>query len=81
MNSSSDNNRRQKAEDVVKGVLQWVVVSALGFGYWLFVLLLASLFLMNIWVTSWEQILRYGIVIGILTSVVYGGVLIYRRMK
>lgn len=81
MNSSSDNNRRQKAEDVVKGVLQWVVVSALGFGYWLFVLLLASLFLMNIWVTSWEQILRYGIVLGILTSVVYGGVLIYRRMK
>jgi membrane protein DedA with SNARE-associated domain len=69
------------AIDVVKGLLQWLVVSVLGFGYWMFVLLLLSLFLMNVWHTSLEEILRYGTILGVITSVVYAGILLQRKFR
>jgi membrane protein DedA with SNARE-associated domain len=69
------------AIDVVKGLLQWLVVSVLGFGYWMFVLLLLSLFLMNVWHTSFEKILRYGTILGVITSVVYAGILLRRKFR
>jgi hypothetical protein len=69
------------AFDVVKGLLQWMVVSVLGFGYWMAVLLLLSLFLMNIWITSFEKILRYGTILGVITSAVYARILLRRKFR
>lgn len=73
--------KKETAVDVVKGLLQWAVVSALSFVYWMAVLLLASLILMNVWRTSFEEILRYGILLAVITSVGYGAVLVRRRLK
>ena len=65
--------------DIVKSVIAWAVVSALGFLYWMAVLLLISIFLMNIWHTNFDSILQYGIVLAVITSIVYAGILIYRK--
>ena len=80
-NMRTERTKVEIAEDVVKGVLQWAVVSALSFLYWMGVLLLASIFLMNIWITSFEKILRYGIVLTVITALVYAGILIHRKLK
>ena len=75
-----DASVRDIAEDVIKSLLQWAFVSAFGFLYWMLVLLLASIFLMNIWITSFEKILRYGIILAVITSVFYAGVIVYRKL-
>lgn len=74
-------DKKETAVDVVKGLLQWAAVSVLSFVYWMAVLLLASLILMNVWRTSFEAILRYGVVLSVVTSVGYGAVLVRRRLK
>lgn len=74
-------DKKETAVDVVKGLLQWAAVSVLAFVYWMAVLLLASLILMNVWRTSFEAILRYGVVLSAVTSVGYGAVLVRRRLK
>lgn len=78
-------NKRTKAQkvevvqDIVKSVIQWAVVSVLGFFYWMAMLLLLSIFMLNIWRTSFEDILRYGFILAAVTSVGYAGVLLYRK--
>lgn len=79
--SKAVRNKKEAAEDIVKTLLQWIVVSGLSFLYWMAVLLLASLFLMNVWHTSFEAILRYGIILAVITSIVYGIMLIRRKLK
>lgn len=74
-------SKKEAAEDVVKTLLQWSAVSGLSFLYWMAMLLLASLFLMNVWHTSFEAILRYGIILTIITAVVYAIMLIRRKLK
>lgn len=69
------------AQDVVKSLIQWVSVSVLGFFYWMFVLLLISLFLMGVWFTTFDDILRYGIILAVITSIGYAGVMIYRKVR
>ncbi|MBQ8625520.1 MAG: hypothetical protein IJ419_05125 [Agathobacter sp.] len=81
MSKQGNNVLKEKVYDVVRNIMMWVVVTACAFVYWMFVLLLASIFLMNVWHTSFEEILRYGIVLTIITSVVYAGILIYRKFK
>lgn len=73
-------NKWELVEDIVKSVIAWAVVSALGFLYWMAVLLLLSIFLMNIWHTSFDSILQYGIVLAVITSIVYAGILVYRKL-
>ncbi len=72
--------KKELVTDVVKEILKWVAVTAIAFAWWMFVLLLLSLFLLNIWHITFEGILRYGIVFTIITSVIYTGNLIYRRV-
>ncbi|MBQ7278658.1 MAG: hypothetical protein IJR17_05625 [Clostridia bacterium] len=66
------------AIDLVKDVIQWLVVTALGFIYWMAVLLLASVFLLNIWHVSFTTILKYGIGLTAITGVVYA-IVMHRR--
>lgn len=73
-------DKKELVTDVVKEILKWVAVTAIAFAWWMFVLLLLSLFLLNIWHITFEGILRYGIVFTIITSVIYTENLIYRRV-
>lgn len=75
-----DTSKLEIAEDVVKSFLQWVVVSLCGFVYWMAVLFLISIFLLNIWVTTMDDLLRYGIILAVITSVAYAGIIIYRKL-
>ena len=77
----SEKIGKVEIEDVVKCLIQWIVVSGLAFLYWMTVLLLASLFLLNVWHTSFEAILRYSIVLTVVTSIVYGIVIIRRKLR
>lgn len=72
--------KKEIAEDVVKTLLQWMVVSACGFLYWMALLLLISIFLVNIWMVSFEEILRYGMILAVITSLSYAGILLYRKL-
>ena len=74
-------NKKEAAEDVVKTLLQWIVVSGLSFLYWMAMLLLASIFLMNIWHTNFDEILRSGIVLAVITAIAYGIKLVRRKLK
>ena len=66
------------AKDIVKTILQWAVVSLLGFAYWMAMLLLLSVFLLNVWIVSFEEILHIGIALAVITSVVYA-VMLYSK--
>ena len=80
----------EKARDVLKTLLRWAVVSVLSFAYWLFLLLLISLFLLNIWKVEFNDLLHYSIVLAVITAIVYAVYLIrsevqenkkYKRLK
>lgn len=81
MSNSENTNRKEKLQDLIVNILTWVVVTACAFLYWMAVLLLLSIFLMNIWNTSMEKILNYGIILTVITSIVYAGILIHRKFK
>ncbi|MBE5889071.1 MAG: hypothetical protein E7283_09665 [Lachnospiraceae bacterium] len=78
---SNNKNFKEKAFDVVKSIMMWLVVTAGAFLYWMFVLLLLSIFLMNIWKTSIESLLQYGIILTVITSIAYLVILLRRKFK
>ena len=61
-----DAKLKRQIIDVSKSV-------AASFGYWLVVLLIASLVLLNVWHVTFDSILKYSFVLMIITSVVYLG--------
>ena len=56
-------------------------MTAASFGYWLVVLLIASLVLLNIWHVTFDSILKYSFVLMIITSVVYLGMQIRKWVR
>lgn len=74
-------DKKEAVIDIVKEVLLWIVVTALAFLWWMFVLLLISLFMVNVWHVTFVMLLRYGAILTAVTSVVYGGKLVRRRLK
>lgn len=72
-------NRREIAEDVAKTAARWLLGTVVAFVYWLAMLLIFSIFLLNVWEVSFEQILIYAAVLGAVTSAVYAGVLVHRK--
>ena len=68
-----DAKLKRQIIDVSKSVVAWVFVTAASFGYWLVVLLIASLVLLNVWHVTFDSILKYSFVLMIITSVVYLG--------
>ena len=81
MSNKPSNNRKEVVFDVVKSIMLWAVVTGGAFLYWMFVLLLISIFLMNIWKTSFESLLQYGIILTVITSIVYLVILLRRKFK
>jgi len=72
-------NRKEFVVDIVKEGLAWVIVTVLAFAYWVAMLLILSLVLLNVWHVRFEQILDYSVVLTIITSAVYLGRMLYRR--
>lgn len=70
---------KEYAVDIVKDILAWLVVTVIAFVYSMAMLLLASLFLVNVWHVTFEKIVSISIVLMAIVSVGYIGVLIYRR--
>lgn len=68
-----DAKLKRQIIDVSKSVDAWEIVTAASFGYWLVVLLIASLVLLNVWHVTFDSILKYSFVLMIITSVVYLG--------
>lgn len=73
-------NKREIAEDIAKTTGRWLLGTVLGFVYWLAMLLIFSIFLLNVWKVNFAQILIYSAVLGVVTSLVYGYVLIHRKL-
>ncbi len=73
-------NRRQVAEDVAKTTIRWLLGTVLGFVYWLVLLLIFSIFLLNFWKVTFPQILIYSAVLGAVSSLVYGYSLIHKKL-
>jgi len=61
---------KEIAIDIAKDFFSWVFLTGASFAYWLAVLLIISLVLMNVWVTSFDAILKYSIILTCITSVV-----------
>lgn len=72
---------KERAVDTVKDVLMWVVVTGGAFIYWIAVLLIISLVLMNVWHTDFDSILKYTIVLTVITSAVYLIRMVYKKLK
>ncbi len=70
--------KRRVILDYVKEFLAAVVVAAFMFVYWMAMLLLFSLLLMNLWHTSIDQILRLAIIFTIASGIIYVTNRIYR---
>lgn len=73
-------NKRQIAQDVAKTTAKWLIGTVLAYAYWFFLLLIISIFALNVWHVTFVQILIYSAVLCAVTSVVYGYVLIHRKL-
>ena len=72
-------NGKEFAADIVKDILAWLVVTAIAFVYSMAMLLLVSLFLVNVWHVTFEEIVKMSIVVMVFVSIGYIGVLVHRR--
>lgn len=72
-------NKRQIAQDVAKTAGKWLLMVILGYVYWLAMLLIASIFLLNVWKVSFEQILIWSGILDAVTAAVYAGILVHRK--
>ena len=71
--------KKQIALDTAKTAVKWLLGTVFLFVYWLAMLLLASIFLLNIWKVSIVQILIYSAVLGAVSSAVYAYILVRRK--
>lgn len=72
---------KEQALDIVKSVLTWAVITGLAFLYWMAVFLIISLILLNVWHVKFDSILKYAIVLTIITSIAYIAKKIYKTRK
>ena len=68
----------QQTLDGLRAFAQWLVVTALAFFYWMAMLLMFSLILLNVWHTSFTSLLIYGGVLTAITSIVYIFIMVHR---
>jgi len=73
-------NRKEIAADVAKTAAKWVLFVVLAFLYWLAMLLLFSIILLNVWKVSFVQLLIYAAVLCGVSALVYAYVLVHRKL-
>ena len=71
--------RKQIAIDTAKTALRWFLVTIFLFVYWLAMLLLASIFLLNVWKVTLVKLIIYACILGGISSLVYAGMLVHRK--
>lgn len=67
--------------DIVKDILITIMMIAAFFAYWMFVILLLSLVLVNVWRIQIKQMILFAVLLTAVTSVVYIIRLIRKRHK
>ena len=72
-------SKKQIAADTAKTAFRWFYVTVFLFAYWFAMLLLASIFLVNVWKTTIEKIVIYSLILGTVSSAIYAGVLVHRK--
>ncbi len=70
---------RQIALDTAKTTAKWAAATVFFYAYWLAMLLLASLFLLNVWHVTIVRIFIYAGILCAVSSAVYAGVLWHRK--
>ena len=73
-------NRKEIAADVAKTAAKWVLFVVLAFLYWLAMLLLFSIILLNVWKVSFVQILVYAAILCGVSALVYAYILVHRKL-
>lgn len=73
-------SKKEVVIDIVKDFLIWVVVTALAYVWWMAVLLIASLVLLNVWMITFQEILKLSAVLTIATSIAYVVRKVYKRV-
>lgn len=73
--------RKTVIVDMVKAVLKFLLLIVLTFAYWFALLMVISIFLLNIWRVGWEQILMISGGLTVLTMVVYSIRKVYKMRK
>ena len=71
--------KKQIAADTAKTVFRWFLGTVFLFIYWLAMLLMASLFLLNVWKVSITNIIIYACILGAISSLAYAGVLVHKK--
>ena len=74
-------SKKEVVIDIVKDFLIWVVVTALAFIWWMAVLLIASLVLLNVWMITFQEILKISTVLTVVTSIAYVVRKAYKRLR
>ncbi|MDY6324674.1 MAG: hypothetical protein SPL99_06380 [Catonella sp.] len=69
---------RQKITDVFLEVLRYVIAAAVFFAWWFAMFIIFSIFLMNIWHTNFDEILRLSEIMAVISEIIY---IIYRVKK
>lgn len=75
------DRQNQYKVDIIKDIVSWVVVTGVSYLYWMAMLLIFSLLLLNIWHVTFEQIVHYSTILMIVTSIVYVASIFRRRRK
>ncbi len=65
----------------LKDIAGWVLVTGIAFVYWLVMLLFASLVLLSYWKVTFESLLRYSVVLTVISSILYLIYMIRRRVR
>ena len=68
------------AADVAKTVFRWLVFTILAFVYWLAMLLIFSIILLNVWRVDIVGILLWDLALTGISALVYAYVLIHRKL-
>lgn len=71
--------RQQIAQDTAKTAVRWLAGTVFFYVYWTAMLLLASLFLLNVWHVTLPQILLIALALCIVSSIVYALALVHRK--
>ena len=71
--------KKQIALDTAKTAIKWFLVTLFMFVYWMAMMLLASLIFLNIWKVDFTTLVVLACILGSVSSVVYGWMLVHRK--
>ena len=76
----SGMTKKQIAKDVAKTAGRWLIFTVLAYIYWLVMLLLFSIMLLNVWKVSMVEILVYSAILCGISALVYGYMQVHKKL-